>query len=72
MKRILNWGWHKLQTFREHMENAGGHKPAHPPIPPSMVAEEHQPSCFALEEEKGEGWKGGGAKKPAIKERPSL
>lgn len=26
---------------------------------PSMAAEEHQPSCFALEEEKGGGWKGG-------------
>jgi hypothetical protein len=26
-------------------------------IPP-MAAEEHQPSCFALEEEKGERWKG--------------
>ena len=25
---------------------------------PSMAAEEHQPSCFALEEEKGGGWKG--------------
>ena len=24
---------------------------------PSMAAEEHQPSCFALEEEKGRGWK---------------
>ena len=25
---------------------------------PSVATEEHQPSCFALEEEKGEGWKG--------------
>ena len=25
---------------------------------PSMAAEDHQPSCFALEEEKGGGWKG--------------
>ena len=66
-------GWHKLQTFREHMENAGGYKPVHPQIPPSMAAEERQPSCFALEEEKGEGWKGSGAMKPAINEaRPSL
>jgi hypothetical protein len=41
-------------------------------IPPSIGAE-HQPSCFALEEEKGEGWKGSGAMGPAINEaRPSL
>jgi hypothetical protein len=42
---------------------------------PSIVPaiEEHQPSCFALEEEKGEGWKGAGASAPAIRElRPSL
>jgi hypothetical protein len=72
MKRNLNRGWRNLQTFREHMENAGGYKPPHPEIPPSMAAE-HQPSCFALEEEKGEGWKGSGAMKPAINEaRPSL
>lgn len=31
---------------------------------PSMAAEEHQPSCFALEEERGEGWKGSGAMGP--------
>ena len=32
-----------------------------------------KPSCFALEEEKGEGWKGSGAMGPAINEaRPSL
>ena len=48
-------------------------KLAHPDIPPSIVAEEHQPSCFALEEERGEGWKGSGAMGPAINEaRPSL
>ena len=56
-----------------YMENAGGYKPAYPEVPSSMAAEEHQPSCFALEEEKGEGWKGSGAMGPAIKEaRPSL
>jgi hypothetical protein len=56
-----------------YMENAGGYKPAYLEIPPSMAADEHQPSCFALEEEKGEGWKGSGAMKPAINEaRPSL
>jgi hypothetical protein len=26
---------------------------------PSIAVEEHQPSCFAFEEEKGGGWKGG-------------
>ena len=55
------------------MENAGGHKPAHPETATLMTAEEHQPSCFALEEEKGEGWKGSGAMRPAINEtRPTL
>jgi hypothetical protein len=41
---------------------------------PSIAADERQPSCFALEEEKGEGWKGGGATGPAIKKeaRPTL
>jgi hypothetical protein len=35
------------------------------------VADEHQPGCFALEEERGGNWKGSGV--PAIKEaRPSL
>ena len=54
-----------------YMENAGGYKPAHPEIPPS--AEEHQASCFALEEETGEGWRGSGAMGPAINDaRPSL
>ena len=56
-----------------YMENAGGYKQAYPEIPPSMAADEHRPSCFALEEEKGEGWKGSGAMGPAINEaRPSL
>jgi DNA-directed RNA polymerase alpha subunit len=31
---------------------------------PSMAAAEHQPSCFALEEEKGGGWKRSGAMGP--------
>ena len=45
----------------------------YPDIPPLAVAEEHQPSCFALEEEKGQGWKGSGAMGPALNEvRPSL
>jgi hypothetical protein len=54
-----------------YIENAGGYKPTHLEI--SQIAEEHQPSCFALEEERGEGWKGSGAMGPAINEaRPSL
>ena len=48
-------------------------KLAHPYLPSSIGAEVHQPSCFAWEEEKGEGWNGNGAMGPAINEaRPSL
>jgi hypothetical protein len=37
------------------------------------VPNEHQPSCFALEEEKGGDWKGSGESRAAIKEvKPSL
>ena len=43
-----------------YMENAGGFK-VEPETPVSTPADEHQPSCFALEEESGEGWKGSGA-----------
>jgi hypothetical protein len=40
---------------------------------PERSPDEHQASCFALEEEKGEDWKGTGAMGPAIKEvEPSL
>jgi hypothetical protein len=52
------------------MENAGGHHagPAEP-----AAAMERQPSCFALEEEKGGGWNGSGASGPLVKEsRPTL
>jgi len=38
---------------------------------PTSAANEHQPSCFAGEEERGEGWQGGGATKPAINEAKS-
>jgi hypothetical protein len=35
--------------------------------------EEHQPSCFAQEEERGQDWHGAGASGPAVKEtRPTL
>jgi hypothetical protein len=56
-----------------YMENAGGYKPEHSETP-LIAADERQPSCFALEDEKGEGWKGGGATGPAIKKeaRPTL
>jgi hypothetical protein len=40
-------------------------------VPPT-VPEEHQPGCFALEEESGGNWKGSGGTVPAIKEtKPS-
>ena len=52
----------------------GGSGEVEPPPPvPSSAVNEHQPSCFAGEEERGEGWKGSGATKPAINEgKPSL
>lgn len=54
-----------------YMENAGGLLELESPAP--IAADEHQPSCFALEDEKGEGWKGSGAARPQIIEaRPSL
>jgi hypothetical protein len=38
---------------------------------PAAVSDEHQPGCFALEEERGGHWTGSGI--PAIKEaRPTL
>jgi hypothetical protein len=55
------------------MENAGGYKTAEESGSVPAILNEHQPSCFALEEEKGEGWKGGGGAKPTVNEtRPSL
>ncbi len=49
-----------------YMENAGGY-------PVTRDKEEHQPSCFALEEEKGENWKGTHATRPLINEsKPHL
>ncbi len=43
------------------MESAGGYR-----FKTDEVAEERQPSCFALEEEKGETWTGIGASRPII------
>src|SRR5689334_10295821 len=54
-----------------YMENAGGYKSADATTVPSTAANEHQPSCFALEEERGERWKGSGATKPNINEAKS-
>ncbi len=55
-----------------YMENAGGYKPAQRETTLS-AADERQPSCFALEEEKGEHWNGSGAMARVINEaRPSL
>jgi hypothetical protein len=37
------------------------------------VPNEHQPGCFALEEEKGGDWKGSGESRPAINDaKPSI
>jgi hypothetical protein len=37
------------------------------------VPDEHQPGCFALEEERGGNWKGSGGSVPSVKEaKPSL
>jgi hypothetical protein len=39
----------------------------------TVVPDEHQPSCFGLEEERGGNWKGSGKTVPSIKEaKPSL
>jgi hypothetical protein len=51
-----------------HHEGAGATTDA-PPLAP----DERKPSCFALEEERGEGWKGSGAMKSEVNEkRPTL
>jgi hypothetical protein len=52
-----------------YLEGAGGCDAE----PAAQALEEHEPSCFALEEEKGEGWTGIGAMKPLVNEaRPTL
>ena len=53
-------------------EKASGSK-AEPATPLSTRTDEHQASCFGLEEERGEGWKASGAAKSEINEaKPSL
>jgi hypothetical protein len=55
-----------------YMENAGGFR-VEQESPAPITTEERQPSCFALEDEKGEDWKGTGATRSQIIEaRPSL
>ena len=52
-----------------YVESASGYNVE----PQEPASGEHQSSCFALEEEKGEGWKGAGGMKSDINEtRPSL
>ena len=54
-----------------YMENAGGLPEPESPAP--IRADEHQPSCFALEDEKGEDCEGQRRRQIAIIEaRPSL
>ena len=53
-----------------YMESAGGCPPEQADEP---AIDERKPSCFALEEERGEHWTGTGAMKPLINEaRPRL
>jgi hypothetical protein len=57
-----------VAKMEAHYIDITADKPATAP-----AEEEHQPSCFALEEEKGECWRGSGSTKPAINDvRPSL
>lgn len=58
-----------------YMENAGGRNVGleQGEIGLFTAADEHRPSCFAFEEERGEEWKGSGATTVALNEaRPSL
>jgi len=53
-----------------YMENAGGLQ-VEPASRAPIVPDERQPSCFALEDEKGEDWKGSGATGSQIREARS-
>ncbi len=53
-------------------EGAGAIDPGTTPQA-DVAADDREPGCFALEEEKGESWAGVGAMRPLIKEtRPTL
>jgi hypothetical protein len=40
---------------------------------PAVPPDDHQPGCFALEEERGGNWKGSGGSVPPVREtKPSL
>ena len=60
---------------RRRCDVCGGSGEVEPrsPVAPALssAVNEHQPSCFAWEEERGEGWKGSGATKSAINETKS-
>jgi hypothetical protein len=56
-------------------EETGGYEPKPELLEAISIAADdtHQPSCFALEEERGDGWKGAGATGQIIKDtRPTL
>ncbi len=56
-----------------YMEGAGGIDAEPTAAAPEPAPDEHRPSCFALEEERGESWKGtGAAKSPVNERRPTL
>ena len=55
-----------------YLEDAGGIDSG-PPRAVDITADDHDSGCFALEEEKGEGWGGVGATKPLVNDkRPTL
>ena len=62
-------------TGQRRCDVCGGSGEVESPPPtapvPSSAVNEHQPSCFGLEEERGERWEGSGATKPAINELKS-
>jgi hypothetical protein len=63
---LVNRG--RIHSLRLHPHAGTGKKATN-----GNFADEHQPSCFALEEERGGNWKGGGGTVPSVKEaKPSL
>ena len=56
-----------------YMENAGGTRAEPAPATAPSLGDARQPSCFAQEEERGEGWHGEGASAPLVKDvKPTL